>query len=85
MVIFCQAIELESCSNSLKDANSLIVSNFKKFVSFQYELLCDVTIGAGLGFLDWVIRPWAATAKGNFLFVIILRAGVRYIRTSISA
>ena len=81
MVIFCQAIELESCSNSLKDANSLIVSNFKKFVSFQYELLCDVTIGAGLGFLDWVIRPWVATAKGNFLFVIILRAGVRYIRT----
>ena len=29
----------------------------------------DVIIGAGLGFLDDFIGPWAPTARGNFLFI----------------
>ena len=64
-----QTIELERCSNRLK-MQKVFQFQFAKMAGFAFELFVgDITVGTDLGFLDGIIRPWAPTARGNFLFL----------------
>jgi len=81
--ITCQPIELESCSNPLKDSENLVLWNKKTFKILDVAFFVDAyMMGVCLCifclYWDDIIRPWTPTPQAIFLTECFLGARLQH-------